>query len=344
VGGASPGLQRASRYGRREVRDNWAFEVWNEPNLRSFWAGSFDDYVEFYDATARAVKRADGRLRVGGPATAAAGWIDGFLAAVQDSGSPLDFLSTHVYGTLPLDMRPPLDRNGFAGLPQWWTEWGVSPTHFADVNDAVFGAPFSLHGMKSALTRIEALTTWVISDHFEELGRPERLFHGGFGLLTVGNLRKPRFWALAMLERLNEWRLEAGVTGDGAEALVDVLATRGQDGRVSVLIWNGTLAQQRARGDDSLAREIDLRVEGLDAGRYDCRHWRIDDQHSNIVAVWERHDGRAWPDEDGWERLAAADHLDEYEPVRSVQPVAGRATLRFDLPMPGVSLLELVPV
>ncbi len=46
--------------------------------------------------------------------------------------------------------------------------------------------------MKSAQGRADALAYWVVSHHFEELGRAPRLLHGGFGLLTVGNLRKPR--------------------------------------------------------------------------------------------------------------------------------------------------------
>ena len=62
-------------------------------------------------------------------------------------------------------------------------------------------------GMASAMGRIEALSYWVVSDHFEELGRPPSLLHGGFGLRTVGELRKPRWWALAMLERLGPRQL-----------------------------------------------------------------------------------------------------------------------------------------
>ncbi len=52
--------------------------------------------------------------------------------------------------------------------------------------------------MRSAAGRLDALAPWVASDHFEELGRPPRLLHGGFGLLTVGNLAKPKFWALRL--------------------------------------------------------------------------------------------------------------------------------------------------
>ena len=61
--------------------------------------------------------------------------------------------------------------------------------------------------------RIDALSHWVASDHFEELGRPPRLEHGGFGLLTVGNLRKPRWWAMELLERLGESRVVVTTPG-----------------------------------------------------------------------------------------------------------------------------------
>ena len=97
-----------------------------------------------------------------------------------------------------------LERYGRDDVPVWWTEWGVTPTHFNEVSDAVFAGTFLLRGMASAMGRIESLSYWVVSDHFEELGRPPALLHGGFGTRTVGELRKPRWWALALLERLHE--------------------------------------------------------------------------------------------------------------------------------------------
>src|SRR5690606_23445332 len=147
---------------------------------------------------------------------------------------PIDFVSTHTYGNAPLDFRPETSSYAEAtGKPEpeiLWTEWGVTPTHFHRVSDSVFSAPFVLRGMKSALASTDALAYWVATDHFEELGRPPKLFHGGFGLLTVGNLRKPRFWALRMLTLLEGGRVPAAVGGDGAEALVEALATRTEDG------------------------------------------------------------------------------------------------------------------
>ena len=179
------------RYGRDEVVSRWAFEVWNEPNLEVFWSGTPEEYFRLYDVSARAVKSVDPGLRVGGPSSAAAGWVWELLGHVRDSGAPLDFLSTHVYGNVPLDLRQALGAFGRAGTPIWWTEWGTTPTHFHPVGDTVFAAAFLLRGMASALGRIQALSHWVVSDHFEELGAPPELFHGGFGLLSVGTCASP---------------------------------------------------------------------------------------------------------------------------------------------------------
>ena len=184
------------RYGQ-EVVDHWSFEVWNEANLEVFWSGTPEEYLRLYDVTVAAVRSVDDRLVVGGPSSAAAGWVEELLAHAEETGVPVGFVSTHTYGSPPLDFRPTLERYGRAGTPIWWTEWGVTPTHFNEVSDAVFAGTFLLRGMVSAMGRIEALSYWVVSDHFEELGRPPALLHGGFGLRTVGELRKPRWWALA---------------------------------------------------------------------------------------------------------------------------------------------------
>jgi xylan 1,4-beta-xylosidase len=329
------------RYGIDEVSD-WGFEVWNEPNLEVFWSGTREDYFRLYDEAARAVKGVDPRLKVGGPATAAAGWIGDFAAHIVESGVPIDFLATHTYGNVPLDVAATAAEAGLAQIPVWWTEWGVSPTHFARINDSVLGAPFVLHGMFSAMDRADYLAYWVVSDHFEELGQPPRLWHGGFGLLTVGNLRKPRFWALRMLEMLGPERLEVRLFGDGAESMVQALATRDPDGQIQVLVWNGTLDQTKQEGAPLLARRLRLQLHRLPEARYRTEQLRLDCEHSNIAAEWRRLGSPDWPDAAGWEQLRAADRLESLEPPE-LSSAPGEAVLEFELPMPGVSLIRLKP-
>src|SRR5262249_31498449 len=153
----------------------------------------------------------------------------------------LDFVTTHTHGNLPLDVRPALARHGFENTPVWWTEWGVGSTHFGPIHDTVFGAPFVLAGYHRAQQHPDALGYWTASDHFEELRRPDRLFHNGFGLLTVGNLGKPRYWAAHLVAHQGAHVLASKLTGDGAGVLVQASATAHDDGTVDVLLWNGTV-------------------------------------------------------------------------------------------------------
>ncbi|HEX5118632.1 MAG TPA: hypothetical protein VFW65_25900 [Pseudonocardiaceae bacterium] len=326
------------RYGIDEVA-GWGFEVWNEPNLVVFWSGTRADYLRLYDETARALKAVDSRLLVGGPSTAAGEWVEALVAHAAETGVPLDFLTTHTYGNLPLDTLPSLRRHGLPAVPVWWTEWGVGSTHFGPIHDGVQGAPFVLSGFQAAQGRVDALAYWVISDHFEELGRPPRLFHNGFGLLSVGNLRKPRYWAAHLAAHLGDDVLASRVDGDGADVLVHAWAAMHDDGTVDVLLWNGSVNAELMNGDPRLDRRVRLALHGLPTGTHQVTLARVDQRHSNIVA--ECPPEVDWPDHALWMHLHERDRLHE-EPLPDVEPDAeGTAHLELDLPMPGVARIRL---
>jgi xylan 1,4-beta-xylosidase len=89
---------------------------------------------------------------------------------------------------------------------------------------------------------------------------------------------------------------------------------------------------------------VSVSIDGLDRPAYSLRHRRLDEGHSNINQAWgDIADGRPWPSEDEWFELAAANELADFEDRRDVSPTGGAVTLDFDLPMPGVSLIELTP-
>ena len=109
------------RYGIDEV-SQWYFEVWNEPNL-DFWAGEpkEETYYQLYDVTAKALRGVSPRLRVGGPSTAQAAWVDRFIQHTTENKIPTDFVSTHVYGNDSADNVLGTSENRFAhanGLPR----------------------------------------------------------------------------------------------------------------------------------------------------------------------------------------------------------------------------------
>ena len=92
------GRHLISRYGRAEVAQ-WYFEVWNEPNLNFFFAGTKEQYFHLYRITAQALKSVDSIFRLGGPATSANAWIPEFITYCEENAAPLDFITTHHYPT-----------------------------------------------------------------------------------------------------------------------------------------------------------------------------------------------------------------------------------------------------
>jgi xylan 1,4-beta-xylosidase len=338
---AALGRHLISRYGIDEVA-TWAFEVWNEPNLVVFWTGTVEEYLRLYDETAAALKSVDERLLVGGPSTAASEWVERLAEHAADTGVPLDFVTSHTYGNMPLNTRPALARHGFGDVPVWWTEWGVGSTHFGPIHDTVFGAPFVLSGYKAAQEHLDALAYWVVSDHFEELGRPERLFHNGFGLLTVGNLAKPRYWAAYLAAHQGDRVLATTVDGDGADVLVQAWSTIHASGIVDVLVWNGTVNGALMGGDPRLDRHIRLAISGLMPDvAYEVELARIDELHSNIASRFPSN--ADWPDDEMLARLREHDELIQDQlPVRPAG--ADPAAFDFRLPMPGVARIRLRPM
>ncbi|GAB3933234.1 GH39 family glycosyl hydrolase [Micromonospora vulcania] len=323
------------RYGDTVL--TWDFEVWNEANLEVFWSGTRDEWMRLYDVTAQAVKDVDPRIPVGGPSSAAAGWVDALLEHANRSGAPVDFVSTHTYGSPPLDLRPTLHRLGFPDARILWTEWGVTPTHFHPVNDGTSAATFLLSGMRSAAGRVDALSYWVASDHFEELGRPPRLLHGGFGLITVGGIAKPRYHALRMLAELGETELAVEASGDGADGLVQTWASRRADGSLAILVWASTLDQSKRDGDPALARQIRLAVEGA-AGRT-VTVTRLDREHGDVTTLADQLGVTDWPAEQQWDALRAADALLTEKVDARVR--GGAAVVELLLPQPGAVLIEV---
>lgn len=89
------------RFGAEEV-ESWPFEVWNEPDVFVFWAGSKEDYYKLYETTAKAIKEIDPRIQVGDPATSGSKWVCSFMNYCEEHDIPVDFISVHQYAGDPI--------------------------------------------------------------------------------------------------------------------------------------------------------------------------------------------------------------------------------------------------
>jgi len=328
----------ADRYGHEEVA-RWFFEVWNEPNLDYFWAGTQEQYFELYRRSAAAVKAVNPAFRVGGPATARDGWVSELIEFCRRSDVPLDFVSTHHYPTdvaigHDMDMEEAMaaSRRGiltewvretrqWAGdLPLYYTEWNTSPSCRDPYHDDAYAAAFILKTIADNDGLTDGYAFWTFSDVFEEAPLPSQPFHGGFGLLTLHGIEKPSYHAFRFLHELGDERLPVEGAGRTVEALVV-----GRGAVTHALVWNYDVPRsgmERAR-----VRLIVQRTDGPLTATIE----RVDARHACAKAAWQEMGEPHYLNRQQVERLRqAAAVVPEELPVRA--DGQDEQSVEFDLP------------
>lgn len=89
-----------NRYGKGEV-ESWKFEFWNEPELKAFWPGTMEEYLELYARTYETVKQLSSRLQIGAPGRIImideGKFYDEFFAFCRERQCLPDFIPLHFY-------------------------------------------------------------------------------------------------------------------------------------------------------------------------------------------------------------------------------------------------------
>ncbi|WP_187362651.1 GH39 family glycosyl hydrolase [Massilia rubra] len=280
------------RYGTDEVA-SWYFEVWNEPNLDGFWAGSQEDYFKLYRHAARAIKSVNAKYKVGGPATAGAAWIPEMIAYCTRHGVPLDFVSTHTYGVdqgfldeygsmgtvLSKDdaaisgdvigNRKQIAASAMPGLELHYTEWSSSYTPADPSHDSYHQAAYILQKLKQVGAAAQSMSYWVFTDIFEEAGPRMEAFHGGFGLMNTQGIKKPAYFAYQFLNQL----APAALKNSDSQSF----ASTDRQGSVQLLLWDYTRTLPDAVNNQQYfikdlppkdKGKVDIRLRGLARGSY----------------------------------------------------------------------------
>jgi xylan 1,4-beta-xylosidase len=331
------------RYGIEEV-SGWYFEVWNEPNL-DFWSGDPKEqtYETLYDTTARALKAVSPRLRVGGPATAQAAWVDRFIAHCMENRVPLDFVSTHVYGndsgkdvldtdeTIPRTqmvcraaqkVHDQVKASSRPALPIFFSEYNASYKNEPSVTDSVFMGPWLADTIRQCDGLMDMLSYWTFSDVFEEQGVVKEPFYGGFGLVAEGDLPKPAFNAFRLLHELGDERIAV----DSSSALV----TRRPDGTLVIAAWNLFLPEEHGESKD-----VRILLKGIKGGRRAVIS-RLDTGHGSLLGAYDAMGRPAYPTSAQIKKLREAAELSPPETKR-----VERGEITVELPPQGLALVEV---
>jgi len=368
------------RYGRAEV-EKWYWEVWNEADGPAYWHGTQEDFYKLHDYAIDAVRRALPTARVGGADVANSGGklMQGFLDHVANgrnyvtgaTGTPTDFVSFHAKGrpefvdghvrmgiathlnavdrgyeqiaAMPALNKKPIvigesDPEGCAACqgPQNGYRNG---TMYSSYTAASFAREQELADRRGV--NLEGILTWA----FEFEDQP---YFAGFRALGSNGLDLPVLNVFRMFGKMSGRRVQVSSSGavpldrilkSGVRDQPDVAAIASLDGRrLSIMVWH--YHDDDLAGADA-AVEIDALGLGPHSGEAKLTHYRIDQQHSNAYAEWQRLGSPLAPDQNIYARLEQAGKLATLSDPASVRITRGKGTLKFNLPRQGVSLLVL---
>jgi hypothetical protein len=278
------------RYNSDGSRDIHYIEFWNEP-------ASFNEKA--YDAMVRGARAADPGVKVGAPAVMdlKESAIEEALQHSTETGTPLDFISFHLYGKAPWDWPGYIEKAkrllakypGKEDLEIILTEWGLDAGE-SGVCDTLYNAAYYCSVLEQCLPYWPQVrpTYFEVREGWDWKG-PSRDLFGRWGMLTYTNLLPKSVWQAArMWAKMEGDRVEA----ESSDPRVHVLAAAAPD-QVTVLLWSDPRDLWRLEANAPLLHEpsildiplevavknIPIRSTGLAYERYQLDHF-----HSNVNA------------------------------------------------------------
>lgn len=308
-----------STFGKKELR-TWYFEVWNEPD--GWDRDELPDFYRLYDVFAHTVKSYDPAFKVGGPACYHLSFLKEFLDHVVygknyvtgRKGSPIDFVSFHLYGISGSWLKPAPDIyptvSRFTIEMLWWqrlmkeypslknveihlNEWGLSSHGDSKFVDQYPQLEYR-NSEVSALFLVKLVDNlYAINDNYDfptDLmlywgawfnAATGPIFWGSRDLMTSGDVPKPILTGYEMLAKLGDERLK--VNGPKPGGRFGVIATKSGN-QVQLLAYNYNETDDHLEEKDP----VELAVTNLPVGKdFAVEEYWLDRTHHNTYRAWE---------------------------------------------------------
>lgn len=168
----------------------------------------------------------------------------------------------------------------------------------------------------------------------------------GFRELATHGVDKPVLNVFRMFGMMRGQRIEvqsaqgrraADIIASGVRESNDIYALASKDGNsIAAMVWN--YHDDDTSGPSSL---VELKVDNVPTGRLLIQHYRIDRAYSNSFEKWKAMGKPQQPTADQYKELERAGQLEMFGSPYWVETASQSATLKFDLPRQGVSLVVL---
>ena len=272
----------------RHYNEGWAdgfhfniqyWEIWNEPNLEwdndkwkvdpRCWAGSPEQFYDFFEVAVKHLKGCFPELLIGGPAMSGRDpgvrevpvWFGLLLSEMQRRGVPLDFFAWHIYEADPTvyvdysyQVRALLDKYGYTKTESFLNEWNYIKSWTDDY-------PYSMRTLPSCKA-----AAFVCASMQEGQNCPtDMMMYYDWRPCSFNGLFDPvndtpiwGYWAIYSWGKLKTLGTQVKASCDIPD--VRVTAARGADGRLGILVSRYVM-------DDNITAVKDVTVS-LEGGKF----------------------------------------------------------------------------
>lgn len=242
------------RYGLVEVQ-GWIYSLWNEPDSEQglFKVGTPQEFFDFYKVTYDTLNKFIPNIKFAGPPLLFSSeyqkkWAIDFLNLCKINKRLPNFLEVHYYhniydkkngdntnsNELFLEGKHGLSdyykslkemmRGLDIDLPLYLGEFNATFSHRNYINDTLFNGDFFILNYIDNYKNFKSYTPWCLTDYILENAIPDTFLHGGLGLTTYSNCKKPSYFAYTFLSNLKNKILAVGdnymVTMDDKQIII----------------------------------------------------------------------------------------------------------------------------
>lgn len=351
------------RFGENTVK-NWYFEVWNEPNLDSFWKNADkQEFFKLYETTYRAIKSVNPLFKVGGPSTARAEWIKEFIEYGRKNNCPADYIIAHVYNNdsefaalspfagpqtdqinkspnflkgVVKGTRKLLDDLGYKGELHF-NEWGRSWFPSDAIRESQNEAAFIVKSMAECSQFADYFAYWCLSDIYDQVGYGAETFHGNYGMISLDGLKKPSYKAFQLLGKLGN--VQVPVYNPNNNTLQNAIATKGENG-YQFLFY---AFENDFVPDTTLVQKITISLMlPDDVNRDKIQIYQIGNTENNILSEWKKLNKPAYLKREELVKLSAHNVLEKYNGKFHIENTNEGKVLIFEAEKPCVAFVEIM--
>ena len=329
-----------NRYGIEQV-NTWYFQIWTEfPHQGFHWAGSEEEYFDFYSLTAEKIKDISQSLKVG-PASESffeQNFISQkFLQYADKKNLPLDFYNINLYhNTVPI-IDEEIDLSQFYNestlesikskfkekdysikiakkirelLNEYYpsaeliaTRWNVSWNSKEYIHDTAFMADYIIDNAVKLQDVLDGLGYLNLSDLISEWPINELPFFGGRGLMNTEGIKKSGYYAYIILSELGNKII---AQGDNF-----IVTAKGED--IQFLIYNYAYLNRSYRNADySIIDEYNRYqvFENKESLEFDFKFNGLNGKYKLSHYRLNRESGSAY---DQWIQMGAPSDLNNHE-------------------------------